>query len=52
METIDITPDPDGMIRWAKQGLREAPADSNDARVFRKVLAEYGITDEAAPTER
>ncbi|QSM04718.1 hypothetical protein PROPHIGD54-2_140 [Mycobacterium phage prophiGD54-2] len=43
--TIDITPSSEGMARWARKVLAEAPEGSNDARTARKVLAELGIEE-------
>jgi hypothetical protein len=41
-EMLDLTPDRDGMIWFARKILREADSGSQDAEVARKVLAEYG----------
>lgn len=43
--TIDVTPDSNGVIRWARKLLAEAPEGSGDAQVARKTLAEFGIDE-------
>lgn len=44
-EYIDITPNRDGMIRWARMLLWQSDAGSKDAEVARAILREYGIFD-------
>lgn len=38
--SIDITPDGEGVARWARKVLNEAPEGSRDAHTARKILAE------------
>lgn len=38
--SIDMTPDSEGVARWAHKVLAEAPEGSRDAHTARKVLAE------------
>lgn len=40
MTSMDVTPDSEGVARWARQVLAEAPEGSRDAHTARKVLAE------------
>lgn len=43
-EMIDLTPNADGFVNWARTVLRQTGGKGNDANVARKVLAEYGLT--------
>ncbi|MBU3063209.1 hypothetical protein KO481_16945 [Nocardia sp. NEAU-G5] len=47
--TLDITPDIDGLIRWARAVLAQEPQDSESARVARDVLRECGIEADTDP---
>lgn len=42
---IDITPDADGIIRWARKALSETEPGSASATALRNVLRECGVTD-------
>lgn len=42
METLDITPDRNGMIGWARMVLEQSALNSKDAEVARTILAAYG----------
>ncbi|WP_280404765.1 hypothetical protein [Nocardia brasiliensis] len=42
-ETLDITPDRDGMLNFARTILQQAEPNSPDRDVAHKILSEYGI---------
>ncbi|CAM4326456.1 hypothetical protein NONI108955_20995 [Nocardia ninae] len=42
-ETLDITPDRDGMLNYARAILKQAEPGSPDVDVAHKILSEYGI---------
>ncbi|MGH3953513.1 MAG: hypothetical protein ACRDTI_05635 [Mycobacterium sp.] len=41
MNSMDVTPDSEGVARWARKVLAEAPEGSRDAHTARNVLAEF-----------
>ncbi len=43
MEHLDITPHVPGVVRFARQVLKESPADSQSADAARKILRECGV---------
>lgn len=40
--TLDLTPNVSGVAAWARTVLAQAPADSPDADVARRILRECG----------
>ncbi len=43
-ETIDVTPSTNGVARFARKMLAEAPEGSSDAQLARMLLTECGET--------
>lgn len=53
-QTIDLTPNVEGVVAFARDMLRAAPPGSRDATTARKLLAECGIAvvDQLLPEHR